>query len=233
VTTMRGAHREKKRARTRGRAQQSSGLTGPRGDRPAWLYAYASIRWLPIGLASRWRGPNPCGGWWKRPFDFPILPWSPPSVSPGSETRCPIVCTSLSHRPSAAPPALQAAVLPEQPQPPASSAQQPQPRRLPVPSPPVLAVPGGAGLWPAGGRQGRLAAGVGCLRHALARHAPGGQRGGRAGRPQARAPAGAGWQGVGGRGRVGLREKWLYFSYTLERPLTLFHFPPFWAVGTH
>jgi hypothetical protein len=131
-----------------------------------------------------------------------------------AHARCPIVCTSLSHRPSAAPPALQAAVLPEQPQPPASSAQQPQPRRLPVPSPPVLAVPGGASLWPAGGRQGRLAAGVGCLRHALARHAPGGQRGGRAGRPQARAPAGAGWQGVGGRGRVGLREKWLYFSYT-------------------
>jgi hypothetical protein len=25
----------------------------------------------------------------------------------------------------------------------------------------------------------------------------------------------AGWQGVGGRGQVGLREKWLYFSYTL------------------
>jgi hypothetical protein len=37
---------------------------------------------------------------------------------------------------------------------------------------------------------------------------------GRAGRPQAWAPAGAGGQGVGGRGRVGLREKWLYFSYT-------------------
>src|SRR5215831_11788212 len=35
-----------------------------------------------------------------------------------------------------------------------------------------------------------------------------------AGRPQVRAPAGAGWQGVGGRGRVGSREKWLYFSYT-------------------
>jgi hypothetical protein len=39
---------------------------------------------------------------------------------------------------------------------------------------------------------------------------------GRVGRPQAWAPAGAGWQGVGGRGRVGLREKWLYFSYTLQ-----------------
>jgi hypothetical protein len=38
---------------------------------------------------------------------------------------------------------------------------------------------------------------------------------GRAGRPQAWAPAGAGWPGVGGRGRVGRREKWLYFSYTL------------------
>jgi hypothetical protein len=31
--------------------------------------------------------------------------------------------------------------------------------------------------------------------------------------PQARAPAGAGWQGVSGRGQVGLREKGLYFSY--------------------
>jgi hypothetical protein len=41
---------------------------------------------------------------------------------------------------------------------------------------------------------------------------------GRAGRPQARAPAGAGWQEVGGRGQVGLREKWLYFSYTLLAP---------------
>ena len=37
---------------------------------------------------------------------------------------------------------------------------------------------------------------------------------GRAGRPQAWAPAGAGGPGVGGRGRVGRREKWLYFSYT-------------------
>jgi hypothetical protein len=41
---------------------------------------------------------------------------------------------------------------------------------------------------------------------------------GRVGRPQARAPAGAGWQGVGGRGQVGLREKWLYLSYTLLAP---------------
>jgi hypothetical protein len=32
---------------------------------------------------------------------------------------------------------------------------------------------------------------------------------GRAGRPQAWTPAGAGWQEVGGRGRVGLRENWL------------------------
>jgi hypothetical protein len=170
------------------------------------------------------RGPPPERTWWvldlsrsRRLVDASSL----------AHARCPIVCTSLSHRPSAAPPALQAAVLPEQPQPPASSAQQPQPRRLPVPSPPVLAVPGGAGLWPAGGRQGRLAAGVGCLRHALARHAPGGQRGGRAGRPQARAPAGAGWQGVGGRGRVGLREKWLYFSYTLGTPSYPLSLSPF------
>ncbi len=42
------------------------------------------------------------------------------------------------------------------------------------------------------------------------------------GRPQAWAPAGAGWQGVGGRGRGGLREKWLYFSYTPEHPLPLY-----------
>jgi hypothetical protein len=40
---------------------------------------------------------------------------------------------------------------------------------------------------------------------------------GRAGRLQAWAPAGAGGQGVGGRGRVGRREKWLYFSYTPRR----------------
>jgi len=53
----------------------------------------------------------------------------------------------------------------------------------------VLAVPRGAGL----ARAGRV---------------------GRAGRPQAWAPAGAGGQGVDGRGRVGRREKWLYFSYT-------------------
>jgi uncharacterized protein len=44
--------------------------------------------------------------------------------------------------------------------------------------------PGGAGLRPACGRQRWPAAGAG-----------------RAGRPQARASAGAGWQGVGGRGR--------------------------------
>jgi hypothetical protein len=33
---------------------------------------------------------------------------------------------------------------------------------------------------------------------------------------QTSASAGAGWQGVGECGRVGLREKWLYFSYTLS-----------------
>jgi hypothetical protein len=37
---------------------------------------------------------------------------------------------------------------------------------------------------------------------------------GRAGRPQARAPAGAEWQGVGGRGRVGRREVALFFLYS-------------------
>src|SRR5262245_46568890 len=41
---------------------------------------------------------------------------------------------------------------------------------------------------------------------------------GQARRPQPRAPAGAEWQGVGGRGQVGLREKWLYYSYTLLAP---------------
>src|SRR5262245_53145534 len=52
----------------------------------------------------------------------------------------------------------------------------------------------------------------GAAGNALARCVPGGA--GRAGRPQARAPAGAGGQRVGGRGQVGRREKWLYFSYT-------------------
>src|SRR5262245_22285372 len=47
----------------------------------------------------------------------------------------------------------------------------------------------------------------GAAGNALARRVPGWA--GRAGRPQARAPAGAGWQGVGGRGQVGLREKGL------------------------
>ena len=37
---------------------------------------------------------------------------------------------------------------------------------------------------------------------------------GRAGRPQARAPGGAGWQGGGGRGRVGRREVALFFLYS-------------------
>jgi hypothetical protein len=56
----------------------------------------------------------------------------------------------------------------------------------------------------------------GAAGNALARRVPEGA--GRAGRPQPRAPAGAGWQGVGGRGQMGLREKWLYFSYTLLAP---------------
>jgi len=124
-----------------------------------------------------------------------------------ARARCPIVCTSLSRRPSAAPPALQE--LLDQPLQAAaliafesvfkqrsSRLNQPQsgspPRAAPAackqrsaapaapaarPQPPVLAVPGGAGLWPAGGRQGWPAAGVGRLRYALARPAPGGQRG--------------------------------------------------------
>jgi hypothetical protein len=44
---------------------------------------------------------------------------------------------------------------------------------------------------------------------------PGGCQGRRASRPQTRAPAGAGWQGVGGRARGRRCEKWLYFSYPL------------------
>ena len=68
----------------------------------------------------------------------------------------------------------------------------------------VLAVPCGAGRGPAGSRQGGPAAGVGASGPALARPAPGGQRGacgptpgvGTSGRRVA-----AGWHGVGGRGR--------------------------------
>jgi hypothetical protein len=49
----------------------------------------------------------------------------------------------------------------------------------------------------------------GAVPHALDRRVPG--RAGRAGRPQARAPAGAGWQGVGGRGQVGLLKSGFIF----------------------
>jgi hypothetical protein len=49
----------------------------------------------------------------------------------------------------------------------------------------------------------------GAVPHALARRVPG--RAGRAGRPQARAPAGAGWQGVSGRGQVGLLKSGFIF----------------------
>ena len=55
-----------------------------------------------------------------------------------------------------------------------------------------------------------------------------------------RVPAGAGWQGVGGRGQVGLREKWLYFSYTLlgrpsggARPSIPHRPPPHCAHGSY
>jgi len=53
-----------------------------------------------------------------------------------------------------------------------------------TPQPPLLAVPSGAGLGPAGGRQGWPAAGVGRLRPALARPVPGGHQ---------RAQGGRGW----------------------------------------
>jgi hypothetical protein len=90
--------------------------------------------------------------------------------------RCPIVCTRLSRRPSAALVAFES-VTPE----------QLQPCRLPVPSHPSCpcaavragGLPAGIQRWPATGA-------------------------GRAGRSQARAAAGrvaAGWHGVGGRGR--------------------------------
>ena len=138
-----------------------------------------------------------------------------------ARARCPIVCTSLSRRPSAAPPALQelldqplqaaaliafASVFKQR----SSRLHQPQsgspPRAAPAackqrsaapaapaarPQPPVLAVPGGAGLWPA--------AGVGRLRHALARPAPGGRRGA-CGPPPS---AGTSGSTVAGGGRTG------------------------------
>jgi hypothetical protein len=88
----------------------------------------------------------------------------------------------------------------------------------------VLAGPCGAGRWPAGSRQGGPAAGVGTSGHALARPAPGGQRG--AGGPTPGVGT-SGRRGAGGdgRGRVGLREKWLYFSYTPRLPQLLVRQP--------
>ena len=99
----------------------------------------------------------------------------------------------------------------------------PSPRAVPAAAPAALAARHPSWPGPAaraggleGSRQGWPAAGAGASGPALARPAPGGQRGACRQQPQAWAPAGAGWQGVGGRGRVGLREKWLYFSYTLH-----------------
>ena len=128
-----------------------------------------------------------------------------------------VICRTSGER---NPQPVRAAALPEQPQQPSNSAQQPQPRRLPVPSPPSWPCPAAraCGL-PAADRAGPPRAWG-----ASGTPWPGLRQAGsvgRAGRPQARAPAGARWQGVGGRGRVGLREKWLYFSYT---PLSLHHF---------
>ena len=117
----------------------------------------------------------------------------------------------LKERPEIVKSPVRAAALPEQPQQPSNSAQQPQPRRLPVPSPPSWPCPAArTGGLPAADRAGPPRAWG-----ASGTPWPGLRSVGRAGRPQARAPAGARWQGVGGRGRVGLREKWLYFSYTL------------------
>ena len=65
----------------------------------------------------------------------------------------------------------------------------------------VLAGPGGAGRWPAGARQGWPAAGVGASGHALARPAPGGQRGA-GGPPPGVGPSGRRVAG-GGRTRAG------------------------------
>ena len=112
-----------------------------------------------------------------------------------------------------------------------ASRQQPQPRRLPVPSPPSWPCPAAraCGL-PAADRAGppRVWGASGPPWPGLR------QAGsvGRAGRPQARAPAGAGWQGVGGRGQVGLREKWLCFSYTRARPSIPHRPPPHCAHGS-
>ena len=76
---------------------------------------------------------------------------------------------------------------------------------------PFRAAPSALAARPAPDRLARR--GGGASGHALARPAPGGQRG--AGeRPQAWAPAGAELAGVGGRGRVGLRERMaLFFLY--------------------
>jgi hypothetical protein len=139
-----------------------------------------------------------------------------------TRARRPIVCTHLSRRPSAAPPGLQALLYQSLQQQAhrvyISPPPQPQRRRLPITQaaqgqpPPSWPCPAArAGGLPAPARagspwvwappcppwQGLRPAGVGWV-----------------GRPQAWAPAGAGWQEVGGRGRVGLREKWLCFSYT-------------------
>ena len=97
-----------------------------------------------------------------------------------AHARCLIVCISLSRRPSAAPTALQE-ILPQALKAVPQSSLQQSPRAVPaVPAarhqPPVLSVPCGAGLWPAGCRQGWPAADAG-----------------RAGSPRA---------GVGGKGRL-------------------------------
>ena len=81
------------------------------------------------------------------------------------------------------------------------------------PSPPRS--PSRAGRGPAGSRQGWPAAGVGTSGPALARPAPGGQRG-TGGPTPGVGTSGRRVAGGDGRGRVGLREKWLYFSYTLH-----------------
>jgi hypothetical protein len=82
--------------------------------------------------------------------------------------RCPSVCTRLSSRPAAAPPALQALVYQSLHAARIAFESAPAPAAAPAarhPAP-VLAVPCGAGLWPAGGLRGWPAAGVGRLRPA-------------------------------------------------------------------
>ena len=122
--------------------------------------------------------------------------------------------SSQAHRVCISPPAAQRAACPS-PKPRRASERWLR-RRPPLRAGELGTTSGGGvgatGWWPARRPTGRARRGGGRLRarpgKACARRAAWGGWG----RPQAWAPAGAGWQGVGGRGRVGLRQKWLYFS---------------------